>query len=298
MNRELRAFLTIAEVGSVTGAAKHLNIAQPAVSKTLQRLESEVGASLFERSSKGLTLTKAGERFLLHCKKIEAEYRDALEAVDAISNNHLELFRVGAGTLFHLYYLPNVLAEIAREFPKTRIKVEVGPATKVGSMLAAHELEMALGRIDETLSDETIERVPLADVETGIILSQKHELTGQKRITDPKLLSEYKWVVYQDDPTQAENFRNYFRRNGITPPEVSIATASFATGMQLVASGEYLMTGPLPLAPYYRNFGLSVLPTSDPIAVTRSGMWFRKSSLQYPVVARFADLMQEQVGSA
>lgn len=295
MNREIRAFLAIAEEGSVTGAANRLHIAQPAVSKTLKRLEAEVGASLFDRSTRGLILTQAGRTFLIHCKRIEAEYRDALESVEAVSQNHLEILRIGAGTMFHLLFLPNVLADLAKEFPKTRIKVEVGQATKIVPMLMSHDLDLALGRLDESDTGSNLEQYPIADVSTGVILSKSlRDRLKLDRIVNAEQLLEYKWVVYQDDPRPVENLQNYFRRNGLSTPEISIITASFATGMQLVATGEYLMAGPMPLAPYYENFGLCVLPTEDPIAVTRSGVWLRKSSHRYPMIKRFVELMRAQ----
>lgn len=296
MNREIKAFLAVVDEGSVTGAVRRLHIEQPAVTKTLQRLEAEVGAQLFERSSRGLSLTRAGEAFYVHCKRIETEYQCALESVDAITRNHLDVLRIGAGPLFHLMFVPNVLADLAKEFPETQVRVEVGQATRVVPMLQAHELDLALGRLDDSDMDATLEQIPLADVPTGIVLAESHPMASRSSIVsdlDPFL--DQRWVVYQDDPKPLENLRAFYRKHGVSEPSVSVVTSSFATGLQLVATGDYLMSGPIPLAPYYKKFGLSVLQTREPIAVTSSGAWVRRSSLEYPIISRFLELMKAQV---
>lgn len=296
MNREIKAFLAVVDEGSVTGAVKRLHIEQPAVTKTLQRLEAEVGAQLFERSSRGLTLTRAGKAFYVHCKKIEEEYQSALESVDAVTKNHLDVLRIGAGPLFHLLFVPNVLADLAKEFPETQVRVEVGQATRVVPMLQAHKLDLALGRLDDSAAGSTLNQILLAVVPTGIVLAENHPLVRSSGvISELTPFLNQQWVVYQDDPKPWENLRSFFRNHGAKEPSVSIVTSSFATGLQLVATGDYLMSGPIPLAPYYKKFGLKVLETKDPIALTNSGVWVRKSSLEYPIISRFLELMKAQV---
>ena len=76
---QLRTFLAVARLGSLTRAAEQMHISQPAVSKQLKALEEELGALLFDRLSFGMALTKAGETLLPHAE------RTLFEAVELLN---------------------------------------------------------------------------------------------------------------------------------------------------------------------------------------------------------------------
>src|SRR5271166_4544625 len=86
---QLRWFLTISELGSVTRAAAKLQIAQPTLSQILLRLEEELGIKLFERTSRGVIPTEAGRVFQEHARNIVRDFERAREEVhrpDALSH--------------------------------------------------------------------------------------------------------------------------------------------------------------------------------------------------------------------
>ena len=68
--RQFRYFIAVAESGSVAAASRMLAIAQSAVTKSMQELEDELGARLFERGSRGIQLTPRGHRFLVAARKV------------------------------------------------------------------------------------------------------------------------------------------------------------------------------------------------------------------------------------
>jgi DNA-binding transcriptional LysR family regulator len=76
---EMQSFLAVAEAGSVQDAGRRLGLTQSAVSRLVQRLEAEIGAELFDRSSKPFRLTRAGENALVHCRRV-------LRAIDDFSS--------------------------------------------------------------------------------------------------------------------------------------------------------------------------------------------------------------------
>ena len=76
--RSLRSFATVAEVGNISHAAVRLSLSQPALSRLIAKLEDDLGAVLFDRDSKGVSLTTAGERTLTHARKL----LDGLDALD------------------------------------------------------------------------------------------------------------------------------------------------------------------------------------------------------------------------
>ena len=95
--RILHYFLTIARLGSISGAARELHVAQPTLSRQLQQLEDELGTSLFYRERRQMVLTKAGIVYRNHVEQILTELEQANQIVAKINNEDLVgQIRIGA----------------------------------------------------------------------------------------------------------------------------------------------------------------------------------------------------------
>lgn len=119
--RHLRYFVAVAKELSVSRAAKHLHITQPAVSRQLRDLENELGVELFHREKSGFRLTPAGANFLSHARDLLWRSEDAVR--------HLEIFRSKRKKQLQVGYIPPVLTGIMtpalRHFHKKFSEVEV-----------------------------------------------------------------------------------------------------------------------------------------------------------------------------
>lgn len=121
--KDLQIFLTLAETGNLTRTAEKLYLAQPTLSKRLQNLESELGATLFLRSKHGVTLTPAGEaarETFLHTTRDFEDLRERLQKGRGIVSGTL---RIATSIDYSTYRLPEVLAQYTTHYPEVKLQI-------------------------------------------------------------------------------------------------------------------------------------------------------------------------------
>ncbi|WP_455774487.1 LysR family transcriptional regulator, partial [Burkholderia stabilis] len=93
--RDLEYLLAVERHGSIGKAADALGLSQPALTKAVQRLETQVGVTLFERTASGMTPTQAGARFVARAQRIALEFDDAMQEMRAIQGGEQGVVRIG-----------------------------------------------------------------------------------------------------------------------------------------------------------------------------------------------------------
>ena len=114
---QLINFCTVAETGNIGKAASKLNISQPPLSRQIAQLETILGAKLFNRAAKGVSLTLAGEQFLLDCRAMLAMLEQACNNVRAIESGQKGVLKLGA-TMYASY---SVVPHVAMQHRNTVI---------------------------------------------------------------------------------------------------------------------------------------------------------------------------------
>ena len=107
--RRIRAFLAIAENGSIRGAARRIGVSQPALTKTLKELENSLSAPLVVRSAQGVTLTKYGEALLVRARLADAELRRASDEIGQMLGAKGGQIAVGLSPVASLLLAPDAL---------------------------------------------------------------------------------------------------------------------------------------------------------------------------------------------
>lgn len=117
----LKTFLTVAELGGFSAAAKQLNVTQSAVSLQIKRLEERIEVSLFRRTSRTVELTEAGTILLPYAQRILRLNADAREAI--ATSSKIQEVRVGMTDEQAIAYLPFMLPIFTKSFPDARLQV-------------------------------------------------------------------------------------------------------------------------------------------------------------------------------
>src|SRR4051794_27548339 len=142
--RQLAAFLAIVSQGSLGRAAEALHVTQPALSRTVKRLEDQLGAPLFERHSKGMSLTPAGVALLPHAALLQREAEAAVDEINALRGLVKGTIKVGAIGSVASLVLPQAIGRVLQRWPNLRVRVVEGVWDRLAAALVGHEIDLAL----------------------------------------------------------------------------------------------------------------------------------------------------------
>lgn len=296
MDRNVTAFLAVAETGNLTLAADKVALAQPSLSKRLAKLEDSMGVKLFERHRRGMELTPAGRLFLKRATRISHEFDQAKEELRNLRDAGLTSLRVGAGPLYSLNFIAPAFAALKREMPRLRLDLLADTNNHTLPKLQNGELDLVFGVLEPTRVDDSILMRSFATVEHGIVLSASDPLAGHQRVRAREILDR-QWVIYSDDPETERWLTGYFIRNGLPEPVICVRTSSFVNGMDLVRQGGFAMIAPIQLSARITDFGLVALPTDPLITQLPTGAYLRSSSASSGAITRFIELVEAQVAA-
>ena len=125
MEQHFLVFKEVAETKNITLSAKRLHMSQPSISLQIQTMENKYGARFFDRTNKGVTLTKEGQIFYPYVLSVLDILSKAKEQICALSNNQKERIYLGATLTIGEYILPSILAFLHKTYPDIEFKVKI-----------------------------------------------------------------------------------------------------------------------------------------------------------------------------
>lgn len=140
--RQLRYFAKVAEARSLTRAAESLNIAQPALSLQMQKLEDEIGQQLLIRHSRGIELTETGERLLGHARQIIQQFEIAQRDVREMKGELSGRLRLGMPRGVAEVFALDLITAAAEKLPKVAISIVELLGEDINELLVAGRLDL------------------------------------------------------------------------------------------------------------------------------------------------------------
>jgi len=142
--QQLRYFLAVVRAGSFVRAADQLGIAQPSLSQQIQKLERELGISLFDRLGRSLKLTAYGQSLQVSAERILREAEEARTAIEGLKSEDAGELRVGVIPTVLPYSLVKPLAEFQRRYPKIELTLTEAMTDELIELLSRGELDLAI----------------------------------------------------------------------------------------------------------------------------------------------------------
>jgi LysR family hydrogen peroxide-inducible transcriptional activator len=228
---QLRYFLEVAERLNFTRAGDELGVSQPALSRSIARLETELGQPLFDRQGRQLAFTDAGKMFQARAEQIVALVDDSLAALT--DNGQTGRVRVGAIPTIAPYFLPGVLRLFRDRHPQASVTAIEETTARLIHRCQHGEVDVAL--LAAPIAAQHLESESLFDEPLWLVLPAGHELAGRPAITLADVRT-YPFVLLDETHCLSDTVVSFCRQRSFEPLTVQ-HTSQLATVEELVALG-------------------------------------------------------------
>ncbi len=168
-----RFFDAVASCGSITEAAARLYVSQPAVSGAIKQLESALGAQLFYRTNRGITLTPEGELLAGYVRAALSELESGEDKLRELSGRSLGLLRVGASDMTLRYFLLGHIERFCARYPKVKLSITNAPTPVTVAELARGNLDFCVVSEPADLSPDAVS-VPVREFSDICIVGKSY----------------------------------------------------------------------------------------------------------------------------
>jgi DNA-binding transcriptional LysR family regulator len=289
--RHLVLVTTIAEQGSVVGAAERLHVAQPVVTRGLRELETVLGVELFERRPRGVTLTIYGEAFVDHARTVLAEIRQAGRHVSELSEGSRGRVVVGNHLAGANVLLPKAIGRLKRLNPNISVVVREATPDRLLEDLLTGDVDLVVGRL--TGDDDRMTRIRLYDEPVRVVVRSGHPAT---RLPEPALedLLDYPWVLPVAQTSLRGEVEQAFVQQGLGLPTNRVECSSSLILHGLLADSDTVATLPMLIAK--EDAALTMLSVNLPNVHRLIGVTLPRERAPSPSVTRLLNEIQ-QVGA-
>ena len=291
--RQLRAFLAIVQTGSLGRAADTLHLTQPALSRVVKQMETQLRVQLFERRTTGMELTSFGEALLPYAEHLTEEADLAIEEINVRIGMGRGTVRIGAVASAAVMVLPALLEKIHATWPNLQLQIMEAVEDKLAAALAANDIDVVLsGPIPESDAVMRVAEHKFSD-RSMVIAATTHPLQERASLSVHDLAAE-SWIMPSADAEPRKQFDAVIDRLGAARPQVAVETRSPSTIKAVVAQTRLLGWLPEPLFAAEQAAGLlRPLPCPDLVLERHFFAYRRRRNFMAPPLLQFLHALQQ-----
>lgn len=250
----MRAFYAIVEEGNISHAAQRLDIAQPALSRQMKRLETALGVQLFERGSRRIRLTDAGRVMYSRVEHILGMVDGTVREITEIGSGVAGSIRLGTITTSGAMLLPELISEFHSRYPNVTYQIWEAEGARILELLDNRVIEVGITRTQ--VDSKVYESIVLPNEPLVLIMNREHEIGTAP---DKVLLEELKDVPVIIPLRWQSVFVANCRKQGFEPNVVCVSD-SIVQDLLLTKMG----------------MGMALLPVSSKTLLTDGNLIYKK----------------------
>jgi DNA-binding transcriptional LysR family regulator len=290
--RDVEYFAAIAEHGQVQLAAAALGLSQPALSKSLRRLEASMNTKLLKRTPKGVELTSVGSALLARVGKLRLSLDDVTREIADLSGGRAGRLRIGSNASSALDFLPKACEVLMEEAPKLSLKVAVLERDALLTGIRNGELDFAIVSNMASHQPDLIE-IPLYEEDYRVYASAKHPLAKRRQLTLADLVNE-RWALANINGPTGRYLTHSFAQAGLPPPIIAIESTFVPMRHHLIATSKLFGINSRAAVNYaVAHFPIVELQVNDFSIARRGGVVYRKDAYLPPAALRFIEILKE-----
>lgn len=252
--KDMRAFYAIVEEGNISHAAQRLDIAQPALSRQMKRLETALGVQLFERGSRRIRLTDAGRVMYSRVEHILGMVDGTVREITEIGSGVAGSIRLGTITTSGAMLLPELISEFHSRYPNVTYQIWEAEGARILELLDNRVIEVGITRTQ--VDSKVYESIVLPNEPLVLIMNREHEIGAAP---DKVLLEELKDVPVIIPLRWQSVFVANCRKQGFEPNVVCVSD-SIVQDLLLTKMG----------------MGMALLPVSSKTLLTDGNLIYKK----------------------
>ena len=247
---QLKYFVYTAKYLNFTKAAEECHVVQTAVSKQIASLENSLGVKLFERDTRNVILTKAGEVFLKHAILLLDHYYSAVLDVRSVASSSQSYLNVAYWGIWEQLLFPDFLKQYRKIQPKVKISLSYHDIRNLVSSIVSKTADVSFVTPFSSVDDERISRLTLATCRIELGVNENHPLAA-KHAVDIEEIERYNFVMVGSNDVSNPDFTSNVFLNDINyHPKSYIVASDIISTMLMVESDIGISFFPSAIAKY------------------------------------------------
>jgi DNA-binding transcriptional LysR family regulator len=293
--RDIEYFAVVAEHGHLGRAADALDLSQPALSKSLRRLEQALEVKLVKRTPKGVELTAEGSVLLVRVRELRLSLQNIGREIADVKQGRVGHLRIGVGFPGPEQLLAGTFSALLKDSPQARVTVTVSDNDVMVPALCNGELDLIVNYLASIHTQEGLVREHLYDDQFVVIASNTHRLVARRQVSLADLVHE-RWCVSALAQISQHRLHEAFRECGLRPPDIAFECRSPRLRLKTVACSDLLdWTSRRFVEQSDLASTVTILSVKELAWLRPIGLIYRREVYQPPAIRRLIEILKAAV---